>query len=634
MRFIGNKELIITDIKALLEEFELANKGLTFFDAFCGTGAVSDSLKDSFNIISNDMLRWCVIYTRGRVCSDNCTFKNLKFDPFVFFNTNKKTAKGFFYKNYSPGGSDRMYLTAENASRIDYFRITIEKWKSENLLTEDEYAYLLASLIESVSVVSNTAGVYGAFLKNWDSRALKPITFKKVIANPTQANETTFLNARLEDVIAEVECDILYLDPPYTQNQYGTQYHLLETLVLNDKPSISKITGSRPTTPMRSDWSKDFKTHILFDKILAKTKAKYLVFSYSKDGFMSKSFIEASMKRYGKPETFICKKLTYRKYTNFKSKENNDHFEYLFFVERKPENEINYESPLNYIGSKAKMASFIKLNAPAKFNTFVDAFGGGFNVGININSNRIVYNDVNHFVCNLVSSFKTIDTHQYILYLKRIIKKFGLEPENADSYIKARDYYNSLPLVKRDPKLLYAVILYGFNQQIRFNGNHEFNNPVGMRWFNEKVLEKMISFSRVIKEKNVFFESKDYHDIFYELDKTSFTYLDPPYMLTNGSYNDGKRGFHGWNTETEKKFFDFVDNLEKDGKPFMISYVSEHNGKYNFKLEEWIKKEGYNIIEVDPTLANNRKEILITNFNANASYFQNKEEFSEERYHL
>jgi adenine-specific DNA-methyltransferase len=634
MRFIGNKELIISDIKALFEELELTDNGLTLFDAFCGTGAVSDSLKDSFNIVSNDMLRWCVIYTRGRVCSENCNFKKLKFDPFNFFNSNKKTSKGFFYKNYSPGGSDRMYFTDENAGRIDYFRATIEKWKSENLITEDEYAYLLASLIESVSVVSNTAGVYGAFLKHWDSRALKLIEFKRVIANPSQANETTFLNAKLEDVISEVECDILYLDPPYTQNQYGTQYHLLETLVLNDKPSISNITGSRPTTPMRSDWSKDFKTHILFDKILAKTKAKYIVFSYSKDGFMSKSFIEASMKRYGKPETFICKKLSYRKYTNFKSKEKNDHFEYLFFVERKPENKIDYESPLNYIGSKAKMASFIKLNAPDKFNTFVDAFGGGFNVGININANRIVYNDINHFVSKLVSSFKETDTHQYILYLKKIIKKFNLEPENAENYIKVRDYYNSFPFDKRDPKLLYVVILYGFNQQIRFNGNHDFNNPVGMRWFNDKVLEKMISFSRVIKEKNIFFESKDYHDIFYELDKTTFTYLDPPYMLTNGSYNDGKRGFHGWNSETEKKFFDFVDNLNKDGKPFMISYVLEHKGKYNFRLEEWIKKEGYHIIEVDPILGNNRKEILITNFKTNASYFQNKEGFSEARYHI
>lgn len=303
MRFIGNKELIVSEIKALLDKISLTDKGLTFFDAFCGTGAVSDFLKNHFNIISNDILRWCVIYTRGRVCANECSFERLKLNPFDYFNSNSEILTGFIYNNYSPGGSNRMYFTAENAGRIDYFRATIEQWKNEALITENEYAYLLASLIESVSVVSNTAGVYGAFLKHWDSRALKPIEFKKVSSNPSTPNDTIFLNAKLEDIISEVECDILYLDPPYTQNQYGTQYHLLETLVLYDNPRISKITGSRPTSPMRSDWSKNFKTHILFDKILAKTKAKYIVFSYSRDGFMSKSFIEASLKRYGKPET-------------------------------------------------------------------------------------------------------------------------------------------------------------------------------------------------------------------------------------------------------------------------------------------------------------------------------------------
>src|SRR5690606_21208004 len=129
------------------------------------------------------------------------------------------------------------------AARIDYFRKTIEIWKNEKLITENEYAYLLACLIESVSTVSNIAGVYGAFLKHWDTRALKPIEFKKVTSNQFQSKETTFINAKLEDIISEVECDVLYLDPPYTQNQYGTQYHLLETLILNDEPSISKVTG-------------------------------------------------------------------------------------------------------------------------------------------------------------------------------------------------------------------------------------------------------------------------------------------------------------------------------------------------------------------------------------------------------
>lgn len=625
MRFIGNKELIISEIKELLIQKglisrkrtlfeEVSNDRLTFFDAFCGTGAVADSLKDSFNIVVNDKLNWCVTYTRGRVCGNDCRFENLGFDPFEFLNSNKKTVKGFFYKNYSPAASKRMYFTPENAGRIDYFRTTIEKWQQQNLITENEYAHLLACLLESVSVVSNTAGVYGAFLKHWDSRATKIIEFKKVSYNPSSRNEAFFLNNNIEDVVSEINCDILYLDPPYTQNQYGTQYHLLETLVLYDNPSISAVTGSRSTTPMRSDWSKDYKTHIHFDKVLAKTKAKYILFSYSQDGFMSKSFIEASLKRYGKPETYLCKKISYRKYTNFKSRENNDHFEYLFFVERKNESDVVYESPLNYIGSKAKMISHIKQSLPKKFNSFVDACGGGFNVGINIKADKIIYNDINHFVTNLVASFKTNDTYQYILYLKRIIKKFGLEAKNAKSYLKAREYYNSLPLEKRDPKLLYAVILYGFNQQIRFNGNHEFNNPVGMRWFNDKVLEKMISFSRVIKEKNIIFESKDYRELFSEIDKNTFVYLDPPYMLTNGSYNDGKRGFHGWTKRTEKQLFNFATKLNEDGKSFMISYVLEHKGQFNGQFDSWIKQGEHNLIHVEPILGNNRKEIFITNY--------------------
>lgn len=628
MRFIGNKELITSEIRELLDQkglinkkrtlFEEAtNKRLTFFDAFCGTGAVADSVKDSFNIVANDILKWCVIYTRGRVCANECHFENLGFDPFEYFNSNSKRVKGFFYKTYSPGASKRMYFSPDNAGRIDYFRTTIEKWKQSNLITENEYAYLLASLIDSVSVVSNTAGVYGAFLKHWDSRATKNIEFKKVAFNPSSNNEAEFLNSKIEDVVSEVNCDILYLDPPYTQNQYGTQYHLLETLVLYDNPSVSTITGSRSTSPMRSDWSKEYKTHIHFDKILAKTKAKYIIFSYSQDGFMSKSFIEACLKRYGKPDTYICKKISYRKYTNFKSKESNDHFEYLFFVERKNEDEVEYESPLNYIGSKAKMISHIKKSLPNKFSSFVDACGGGFNVGININAQRIIYNDINHFVSDLVASFKTNDTYQYILYLKRIIKKFGLEAENAKSYLKAREYYNSFPLDKRDSKLLYAVILYGFNQQIRFNGDHDFNNPVGMRWFNDKVLEKMISFSRVIKEKNIIFESKDYQELYCVIDKNTFTYLDPPYMLTNGSYNDGKRGFLGWNKSTEKKLFDFASKLNDDEKSFMISYVLEHKGQFNGQFDSWIKKGEHNLIHVEPILGNNRKEIFITNYNKN-----------------
>ncbi|EGP5036516.1 Dam family site-specific DNA-(adenine-N6)-methyltransferase [Enterococcus faecium] len=614
MRFIGNKESIVTEIYKLMKSKGLVDKGYTLFDPFSGTGTVADYLKDSFNLKVNDLLTWSVIYSRGRILANECTFEKLGFDPIEFFNNNDEIIKGFFYENYSPGGSERMYFNEKNAGRIDYFRQTIEEWFNKELINYNEYCYLLACLIESVSLVSNTAGVYGAFLKHWDSRALKDIKFIEVIFYEKENLKADFYNSRLEDIIEDVECDVLYLDPPYTQNQYGTQYHLLETLVLYDNPSISPVTGSRKTAPMRSDWSKNFKSHILLDKILAKTKARYVVLSYNVDGFMSKQFIEACFKRYGKVDTYKCEKISYKKYRNFKTKRENDHFEYLFFIEKKDINEVTYESPLNYIGSKSKMIAEMKSLMPSEIDTFIDLFGGGFNVGININSQKTIYNDTNWIVKDLVKSFSKYETYDYLMYINRTIKKFGLEASNKENYLNVRNHYNSFPVADRDPRLLYTVILYGFQQQIRFNSDYDFNNPVGMRWFNDNVLEKMVSFSRAIKEGNIEFTSRSFEDYLDDIDSNTFVYMDPPYMLTNGSYNDGKRGFDGWTIEHEQKLMDFADELNRRGVKFMISYVLEHQGEINERMNEWLKYRLYKVINMTPIPGRKRKEVVIINY--------------------
>lgn len=617
MRFLGNKSLILQHIEDLLKGKGILINGLTFFDAFCGSGSVAEHFKKYYNIVINDNLNWAVLYTKGRICASDCTFDSLGFDPFDYLNKSDTVMQGFIYNNYSPAKSSRMYFTPENAERIDYFRYQIEEWKINSQISDEEYAYLMACLVESVSFVSNTAGVYGAFLKKWDNRALKPISFIKVAYSDEAALDVKVYCDKIENIISDVNCDIIYLDPPYTQNQYGTQYHLLETLVLNDNPTISKVTGSRPTAPMRSDWSKDFKANILFEQVIAKTRAKYVVLSYNNDGLMSKEYIEAVLKRYGKPDTFVCKKIAYKKYQNWKSQNENKHYEYLFFVEKKDIHDVVFECPLNYIGSKAKIVPDILRFLPEKIDTFIDAFGGGFNVGINILSKHVIYNDLNYLVSNLIRSFREYDTYEYILYLKCVIKQFGLEKANAPAYLNARNYYNSLAPSKRDPRLLFAIILYGFQQQIRFNSQHDFNNPVGMRWFNDKILEKVISFSRRIKEGNYEFYSQNYKDLFVQMTPSTFVYFDPPYNLTTGAYNDGKRGFDGWNKELEAELFDFADELNQSGIKFMLSYVIEHKGATNYELLAWIERQGYHVIHLGDVLGisgSRRKEVLIVNY--------------------
>lgn len=616
MRFIGNKASIANRIRDLLGRRRLLDRKLVFFDACCGSGSVSDALKDSFRLVVNDIMTWCVLFTRGRVLSGGCDFRTLGFDPFAFLNDTPTVMHGFFRRNYSPSASDRMYFTEENAGRIDYFRWQIEDWHGKALLSDAEYAFLMASLVESVSRVANTAGVYGAFLKDWDARALKPIVFRKVDSALLPSLGIEGCCGKIEDLAGTVPCDILYLDPPYTQNQYGTQYHLLETLVLGDAPELSPVTGSRPTAPYRSSWSKDLKAHILLDRVIAETPARYILMSYSNDGILSKTYIESVLKRYGRPESLICEKIGYKQYLNWKASEDDSHFEYLFFVEKKPVGEVVYEAPLNYAGSKAKMLSDIRANAPRDIDSLFDVFGGGFTVGANLPSKRVFYNDRNHFVASLLQSFRDVDTYSYLMAVRAIIRKFGLRAADQKAYLAARDFYNALPMERRDPKFLYTIILYGFQQQIRFNSDYGFNNPPGNRWFNDSVLEKFVSFSRRLKELCCTFSQDDFVRTLETLKRGDFAYLDPPYMLTCGSYNDGRRGFGGWTKEHETLLFSCLDNLDARGVHFLFSYVLESEKGRNRHLEAWLSKRPYKVVPVHAAQGRygRRREILIKNY--------------------
>lgn len=619
MRYLGNKESIKERIVQLLGERGLLQKGLVFFDAFCGTGSVSYALKDYYRIIINDILKSCTTYAKARLIGESISFSSCGFNPFDVLD-NGNIEKGFFYKNYSPGGSDRKYFTPQNAGRIDYIRQRIQEWYDDGVMDENQYTYLLGCLLEAVSKVANTAGVYGAYLKEWDSRAKNSIVFAPIfeenLFEDSSQTDVTVYNDRIENIIKDIDCDILYLDPPYTQNQYGTQYHLLETLVLYDNPSISKVTGSRPVTPLRSEWSRKYNAHILLDYVMAKTKAKYILMSYNNDGFMSKDFIESSFKRYGKEETYQCLTIDYKKYNNKKCQGRDGHVEYLFFVEKKPEQSVVYESPLNYTGSKSKMVDFIKENLPdTKIETFVDAFGGGFNVGVNIGES-VVYNDVNYFVKGLLQSFRDIDTLKYLKTIDRLIAQYGLTPNNAEAFNRIRADYNSRPLEDRDPVMLYTTILYGFQQQIRFNGNHDFNNPAGSRYFNDRLLEKFISFSRAIKEKQVDFEVGSYTGLKKYVRDDNFFYFDPPYTNTCGVYNDGRRGFLGWTKEREEELLSFINEISNKGVKFMLSFIIKNGNEVNKEVVSWQRSNNYKVVDVPEGQGryNNRNEVLIKNY--------------------
>ena len=289
-------------------------------------------------------------------------------------------------------------------------------------------------------------------------------------------------------------------------------------------------------------------------------------------------------------------------------------------------NELYIKSPLNYIGGKYKILNQIIPKFPKKINTFVDLFGGGFNVGINVDAETVVYNDVIEPLCELMNYFSDNKADEVIKKLEDNIKNNSLDKENTDAFLQLRKKYNYNIYDNEDEKILdfYSLVLYSFNYQIRFNQNMKYNTPFGKNRssYNPNIKKNLEKFIKKINKTNVKITKDKFADFdFYNLGEDDFVYCDPPYLITTGSYNDGNRGIKDWTLEDEKKLLDILDDLNSRGVKFALSNVLIANDKKNEILTEWSKKYTVYIIENSFNNSNYRRkkkddtiEVLITNY--------------------
>ena len=133
------------------------------------------------------------------------------------------------------------------------------------------------------------------------------------------------------------------------------------------------------------------------------------------------------------------------------------------------------QSPLNYIGGKYKLLPQLLPLFPRQIGTFVDLFCGGCNVGINVPSERTVFNDNISYLIDLYRAFSSLTLEDTIDYIERRIGEFQLSLTNEEGYKTLRREYNE----QRNPLDLFVLTAYSFNHQIRFNNSHQFNNPFG-----------------------------------------------------------------------------------------------------------------------------------------------------------
>jgi DNA adenine methylase len=176
-------------------------------------------------------------------------------------------------------------------------------------------------------------------------------------------------------------------------------------------------------------------------------------------------------------------------------------------------NKKRIKSPLNYIGGKYKLLEQITPLFPKEINTFVDLFAGGCNVGININSNKVIFNDNLTYLIELFTILKKDDIETILTHIENRIDTFQLSQINEKGYKTFRDFYNKTKL----PLDLFVLIAFSFNHQIRFNNSHKFNNPFGKNRssFNNNMKSNLINFVSKLQSGNFNFSQLSKDDFVY-----------------------------------------------------------------------------------------------------------------------
>jgi DNA adenine methylase Dam len=282
-----------------------------------------------------------------------------------------------------------------------------------------------------------------------------------------------------------------------------------------------------------------------------------------------------------------------------------------------------FKTPLNYTGNKSRLMSQFNKYFPKDVEIFVDLFCGGATVGLSVNAKKVIFIDNNINVINLLKHLSRHSFKNLLSRLEIIIEKYGLSYSaklgykiyrkgvkktdnnglkefNKVGFYKLRTDYNYLKNKSSEEALdmLYILVVYAFNNDMRFNRNGEFNLPIGKTDLNKNNIKKLEQYIKRVNEiEKVFicgdFREENIKNILMEAD---FIYADPPYLIGDAVYNETSN----WTEKTEQELIDLLEELNKNKKRFALSNVLGKIGSSNKPLSDWIfNRRDLHIFDID-----------------------------------
>ena len=636
-RYLGNKYKLLDFIKSTVAS---QCQGInTVADIFAGTGSVASAFTDK-KLITNDILYFNYICHVAWFGSQH--YSAVKIETLIcYYNYVKATQDNYMSENFS-----NTFFSANDCRKIGFIREDIENRYRTNEINERERAILITSLLYAMDKIANTCGHYDAYIKG--ATFDKSLELRVPIASNDNNENNQCYNEDANQLVKRIEADLVYIDPPYNSRQYCDAYHLLENVAKWEKPKVSGVALKMDRSKLKSDYCTSSAAQA-FEDLVSHIKAKYILLSYNNmatkgndrsNAKISDADIMRVLSRKGRVKMFSE---SYRAFSAGKSNIAGNE-ERLFLCECYDYQQKELiQSPLNYTGGKYKLLPQILPHFPKDIDFFVDLFCGGGNVGINVPCNKVLFNDSNDIIRYLFGTFKNMDKDEIFRLINSIIQKYGLSDSekygyeyygctsadglskyNSEGYNRLRADFNKIQSIDYGYYItLYVLIVYSFNNQIRFNKKGEFNLPPGKRDFNKKMRDKLSAFIDRLKSGDYKFESCDFRELHDgDWNDKTFVYADPPYLITCATYNEQD----GWNEELEKELLAYLDNLNERGIRFALSNVLKSKGKENDILIDWVNKNigKYRVIYLDYSYSNSNyhtkdrtsktDEVLIVNY--------------------
>jgi adenine-specific DNA-methyltransferase len=308
-KYIGSKQHLLSFIEGVVAA--KAPEATTLGDLFCGSGVVACHFAArGFTVTAADMLYHNYLTIRCFLGGPLSAPGRARVAAHLLELDALTPEQGYCSQEF--GGT---YFTLDNAGRIDAIRERIAQWAGTGEIDEQEEAILLTSLLYAADKAANTCGQYDAFLKHLGAEPYSQEGVHRVDAmvyKPLQLGLPQMLGSGASralcgdanELAAFVDCDVLYLDPPYNSRQYVDNYHVLENIARWEKPALYGKTRKFRRDNLKSPYSRKRSAEASLRKLISEARCRHILLSYNNEGILSDEAIVAAMAQRGNVEVF------------------------------------------------------------------------------------------------------------------------------------------------------------------------------------------------------------------------------------------------------------------------------------------------------------------------------------------